>query len=990
MRKIISIFTFLIICSTYVSAADFIASQSGNWTSGTTWGGGCAAGCVAGVDYPTAGDNVYTNGFLIVANANLSCDNLFIEYNVANGIRFSNAAFSLTVRGTLTGWNSGTALPATPTVDIVSNTTPGIFIFTGAAVAAPYSPYVLYEWSHSTVDVRNMYFNLGAGNTFSMLRGIKTNAGLIRVQTGTLTADPGAEIVGLLGAQFIIDANSTFDTQAPISGGTTVTTYRSVTVNGKLVTTSYVNASTLVVGATGTLESKFNGANQTQGWWYQNITATTLTLSVSSTVKFTANADQNIPDLSYGNLFLDATVACTKTLIGTSSAITNGTLTINSSNVTFTSSNTAALQIKRHVVNNGTWTTSASQTINFNGTSPQTISGTNDITFNGNVLLTNTSITFTRNITFAATTTASTGTVTFSRNFTNNGTFNHNNGTLLFSGSTPSVIGGSSITDFYNITITKNALANNVSLSSAARLKGALSLTNNTSAFATNGNTFTLVSDASSTARIATVPTLATITGNITVQRYIAATNGRYWYHLAAPVSNAPVWQWQTGAPTTGIYITGGFQGRSTPSPLNGINPFGTSMYIWDASTGTYTQYPVATSNELLQPRVGYRAFVRDGGAAQAPTTVAKTISVTGPIVKGNQTFTLQYSATGGGGAAPDGWNLLGNPYASDISADVTSAGWTSTTELAENTVYIWDSDASAYVTCVAGVGNCVIPSGQGFWVRSLPGGGSIVLNENAKIAAPGISIYRKATLDYLTIGLKSGKTGAHNKTYIRYEEGMTNGYDKGYDAAYPDFENETDPDNPYAPLDKVSITTLNGSDKYLINAKPLFENGDTLSLHVIVPEGINTLDFSEAQNLDSDVNILLIDSYKGTVSDMGSNPIYTFETTGDTTTQYSRFKVVYYRNSNSAPQITNGANLVVYPNPSENNQVNVILENHNSDIVDVEISDLIGKTVFTTSLKTIGGTANGYLNLESLTPGVYTLNCKSSGEIFTKKLVIK
>jgi hypothetical protein len=55
MRKPIVV-GLLIFLLPVLGFSQFVSSQSGAWTVGTTWGGGCAIGCVAGTDYPGAND----------------------------------------------------------------------------------------------------------------------------------------------------------------------------------------------------------------------------------------------------------------------------------------------------------------------------------------------------------------------------------------------------------------------------------------------------------------------------------------------------------------------------------------------------------------------------------------------------------------------------------------------------------------------------------------------------------------------------------------------------------------------------------------------------------------------------------------------------------------------------------------------------------------------------------------------------------------------
>ncbi|MFN0047986.1 MAG: beta strand repeat-containing protein, partial [Cytophagales bacterium] len=116
----------------------------------------------------------------------------------------------------------------------------------------------------------------------------------------------------------------------------------------------------------------------------------------------------------------------------------------------------------------------------------------------------------------AGTITANSGTNAVAGNFTNNlstGIFQNNNGTVSLTG-TNQTISGTAATDFYNLNIGNGST---VTLNSAQRVSNTLSL-GTTSTLNANGN-LTIVSTFTSTARVGEIPSSATITGNVNVQR---------------------------------------------------------------------------------------------------------------------------------------------------------------------------------------------------------------------------------------------------------------------------------------------------------------------------------------------------------------------------------------------------------------------------------------------------------------------------------------
>src|SRR4029077_15582210 len=70
------------------------------------------------------------------------------------------------------------------------------------------------------------------------------------------------------------------------------------------------------------------------------------------------------------------------------------------------------------------------------------------------------------------------GTVTLAGDFTNNGTFNPGTGTITFVGTGGQKISGSTMSDFYNITVGNTAIPG-VSVQSNQNLRGVLTLASN-------------------------------------------------------------------------------------------------------------------------------------------------------------------------------------------------------------------------------------------------------------------------------------------------------------------------------------------------------------------------------------------------------------------------------------------------------------------------------------------------------------------------------
>lgn len=75
---------------------------------------------------------------------------------------------------------------------------------------------------------------------------------------------------------------------------------------------------------------------------------------------------------------------------------------------------------------------------------------------------------------------------------------------------------------------------------------------------------------------------------------------------------------------------------------------------------------------------------------------------------------------------------------------------------------------------------------------------------------------------------------------------------------------------------------------------------------------------------------------------------------------------------------------LQIYPNPTTNNRVYVTTESNTSK--DIDIYDLLGKKVFSTTTST----NSRELNLSALKSGVYLIRIKEKDTTVTRKLVLK
>ena len=206
-------------------------------------------------------------------------------------------------------------------------------------------------------------------------------------------------------------------------------------------------------------------------------------------------------------------------------------------------------------------------------------------------------------------------------------------GALIVNGPTSQTMTGSATYD--NLTVSKTGGQGNLTVNGNARIKGNLTLANATSNLTiAGGGSVTLASTATGTGRLTAVPVGATITGNLTLERYISGTPG--WRFMGAPfTSSTLISDWNEDA----VRI----------SPKNNANVFNYTEA--DTTRASYNGYlteragwkvPAALSNPINPGNVvtGYRLY-----AGQTFLNYSRTLVVSGSPFIGDKGIPYTFSA---------------------------------------------------------------------------------------------------------------------------------------------------------------------------------------------------------------------------------------------------------------------------------------------------------------------------------------------------------
>ncbi|OIQ29549.1 MAG: hypothetical protein BM555_05635 [Crocinitomix sp. MedPE-SWsnd] len=309
------------------------------------------------------------------------------------------------------------------------------------------------------------------------------------------------------------------------------------------------------------------------------------------------------------------------------------------------------------------------------------------------------------------------------------GTFIPNSSTVSFIGDCwPSEISSAGLLELNNLTVSN---VNDVTIKSGTQnLFGTLTITDGS--LITN-DSLTLISDASSTARIAEITGVG-LTGEIIMERHIDAGE-TFWRYMSSAVQGATIGQFNDD------FATAGYPGSWFP------NFAWISAYYYDETQAPTLGYqPTTGSGQTIGVGQGWQIWCGD----TITGTSAFTFDLRGVPNQGAIAMPVTYTASGT--PTEDGWNLVGNPYPSTIDWD--DANWTKTNMA--NAIYIQNPDNQQYATYVAGAstngGSQYIPSQQSFWVQ-------------ATAASPVLTARE---------GVKSAVDQAYFKTANQYSPGMT------------------------------------------------------------------------------------------------------------------------------------------------------------------------------------------------------------------------
>ena len=554
--------------------------------------------------------------------------------------------------------------------------------------------------------------------------------------------------------------------------------------------------------------------------------------------------------------------------------------------------------------------------------------------------------------------------------------------TINYTGSTAQTL-PSAITTYSNLGFSESSTK---TINSNTTVTGVLTV--GTGATLATGGFLTLKSNADGTATVA--PVLGTITGNVTVERYIPAK--RAWRALTAPLKGTDTSifsQWQNNGnssdTTIGVELWGpGGTGSSgnglAVGPNNSILQYAAGN--WSAVSNTTSTNLFTTSGNnafMIFPTGGYGSGLIDSNT----TPVATTLKATGQLITGDVTYS---------GLSDTSHTLIGNPYASPI--DLNSILDNSTT--LQKYFWVWDPNAAnqgAYnlfdaaantysVTNLSYTNSTVIQSGQAFFVKAATGQtGSFTISESNKSTATASTVFRTAAPELLRVGL------------YKQENNEWSGRDGAMTVILSDAAANQSPNKMANSTENIAFTKY-GANFASNHHLPLVAS-DVLNVKVWNTTAganyklkINTEEFT-ATNLEATLEDLFTNSRTPLTLD-GSAVEYPFTVTTEALSTGDRFRIVFQTSAlgMNNPK-ANGFSIV--PNPVTGDSFQVNLGSLATGIYSYTICNAIGQEVEKGSIQNATQNTNYEVKMSNAATGVYIMKIKGSdNSVFTAKIIKK
>ena len=453
-----------------------------------------------------------------------------------------------------------------------------------------------------------------------------------------------------------------------------------------------------------------------------------------------------------------------------------------------------------------------------------------------------------------------------------------------------------------------------------------------------------------------------TITGNVTVQRYIPGGR-RAFRFISHPFSSAL----SMSDLTDDIDITG--TGGSPFTTTGSNNP---SAFRFDVTTGDNTTtgnnpgWSAYTASSSWATSEAMRVLIRgakgEGLTSAAYTPSAVTLDMTGAVRQGNQTIGL----TKGSGT---NFVLVGNPFASQVNMDAVSG-----TNIGSS-FYIWDANQGTkggYTSYTFGSSSYNLPV-CGAFVTTLSANGSMSIEEADKTNG--------------TAGAPFKTTGIANQVELKLEDStifwdrLLLNFDDNAMATvdYPDAAKLYNPD--------MTFYTLSKDDSMLsIDTRPYVAN-ETIKLGLYAGIKKNFKFTAPNVNMPAGTKLYFTDKLQSKTIEV--TPAFEYWFTVDTSSASwgnNRFELNTQGIPTSSIANVNASKLKVklVPNPATDN-VTIYYEGAGKEL-NIIVTNMMGVKVAVAKAENVNG--NVTIPTAQLANGIYNVTIYNGAEVMTQKLI--
>lgn len=442
-----------------------------------------------------------------------------------------------------------------------------------------------------------------------------------------------------------------------------------------------------------------------------------------------------------------------------------------------------------------------------------------------------------------------------------------------------------------------------------------------------NSGTLRINSDATGTGSLITN---GTVSGNATIERYIGAwgTAAQGWHFLSSPVAGQS------------------FQPEFVPNPPTVNEDF----YLWDEPGSQWVNSKSGSDPFTFNEGAFGTTFVTGKGylVSYASNFTKNFVGV--PNTSSVSDIALTYTPA----SAAKGWNLLGNPFPSGLTWNVTA--WKPGNTTISGTAKIVKSADASYEDITAGE---VIPAMNGFFVYT---SASTTLTIPAGSRTHGSDWFKQtSTLSKFILKVIDLDGQTAQKTQLILNPDASAGFDFLYDSEFLPF---------LAP----SLYTVVEGKQLSTNSIPTITGNMLVPVHFVKNNGSNFV--LEAENVSAfGTEINLVDKKTGIVTNLNQNPTYSF--TSENGDDPARFDLHF--------------GLVGLSEQAQSTQLKAYVSNGRlyfplKGDATLEVIDLQGRKLTQTKMSGTGLTSYPM----SLTAGAYIVRLRSETGIQTAKVIVK